>query len=172
MFQIYKKRYSLKKLYIIRHAKSSWDDSAIEDFDRVLNERGLKDASLMGEILKGKNVMPDLIISSPALRAIKTAELIAKEVDYKKIITPNQYLYDAYVTSLQETVSYINDTNDVVFLVAHNPAVSALAYMYCNLKENLSTTSVVEIDFYCNSWLDVSKENSKLITYDFPKNHK
>ena len=161
----------MKRLFIIRHAKSSWDDSTLDDFNRPLNERGLKSAPFMGKLLKEKNISPDAIISSPAKRTTQTAELIAKEIGFSKPITMNPYLYDAYVTTLQETISYIYDDNDTVFLVAHNPGVSALAYMYCDMKENLPTCAVVEIEFDCNSWMDVSKENARLVSYEYPKKY-
>ena len=162
----------MKKLIIIRHAKSDWEDTSLDDFDRPLNKRGIKDAPLMGKILKGKGLYPDAIISSPALRAKTTAELIAKEIHYTKNITPNQYIYEAYVNMLLEIVNSLYDTDETVFLVGHNPGVSALAYMLCDLKENIPTCATVEIDFDCDSWMDVSKENATLISYDFPKNHK
>jgi len=159
----------MKKLIIIRHAKSDWQDTTLDDFDRPLNERGLRDALFMGQFLKNKNLLPDLIISSPALRAITTAEIIAKEVNYEKAITPNQYIYEAYVNTLQEIVSFIYDENDTVYLVGHNPGVSALAYMLSDMKESIPTCAIVQIDFKCDSWMDVSKENGSLISYDFPK---
>ena len=162
----------MKKLFIIRHAKSDWENINLDDYDRPLNKRGEKNAPFMGKVLEQKNIIPDLIISSPALRAITTAKLIAKEVKYKKEITPNQYIYEAYVTSLQEIVQYIHDSNDTVFLVGHNPGVSALAYMLCGLKEELPTCSIVEIEFDCKSWMDVSRENSKLVSLDYPKKYK
>jgi phosphohistidine phosphatase len=159
----------MKKLVIIRHAKSDWQDTTIDDFDRPLNDRGLKDAPFIGKFLKEKDLEPDLIISSPAKRAITTAEFIAKEVGYEKAITPNQYIYEAYVNTLQEIVSFIYDEYDTVFLVGHNPGVSALAYMLSDLKESIPTCATVEIDFDCDSWMDVSRENSTLVSYDFPK---
>jgi phosphohistidine phosphatase len=159
----------MKKLVIIRHAKSDQDDSSMDDFDRPLNSRGLNDAILMGKFLKEKTILPNFIISSPAKRAITTAEIIGKEVKYEKIITPNQYIYEAYVNTLQEIVGYIDDSNDVVFLVGHNPGVSALSYMLSNIKESIPTCGTVEIDFNCDSWMDVSKSNSTLISYDFPE---
>jgi len=159
----------MKKLVIIRHAKSDWEDTTIDDYDRPLNDRGFSDAPFMGQFLKKRGLVPDLIMCSPALRAIKTAELIAKEVDYDKIICPNQYIYEAYVNTLQDIVSFINDDNETVFLVGHNPGVSALAYMLCELKESVPTCATVEIDFDCDSWMEVSKSNSTLISYDFPK---
>lgn len=159
----------MKKLVIIRHAKSDWQDTSLDDYDRPLNERGLNDAPFMGKFLNEKGLQPDLIMSSPATRAITTAELISKEVGYSKAITPNQYIYEAYVNTLQEVVSFIHDDNDTVYLVGHNPGVSALAYMLCDLKESVPTCATVEIDFDTNSWMEVSKENSTLISYDYPK---
>jgi len=159
----------MKKLVIIRHAKSDWEDSSLDDYDRPLNKRGLCDAPFMGEYLHDKGLKPDLIMSSPAVRAVNTAELIAKEINYDKIISPNQYIYEAFVNTLQDIVSFIHDDNDTVFLVGHNPGVSALAYTLCDLKENLPTCAIVEIDFDCDSWMEVSKGNSTLVSYDFPK---
>lgn len=159
----------MKKLVIIRHAKSDWNDTSLDDFIRPLNARGLKNAPFMGKILKEKNLVPDLILSSPATRALKTAEIIAKEIGYTNEIVQNPYIYEAYVNSLQEVVSYIHDTHETVFLVGHNPGVSALAYMLCDLKESIPTCAIVEIEFNTDSWMEVSKENSKLISYDFPK---
>jgi len=159
----------MKKLYIIRHAKSDWNDDTLDDYDRPLNKRGQRDAPMMGQFLFSKNIKPDLIISSPALRAITTAQLIAKEIKYEKVIVPNQYIYDAYVTALQEVVEYIHDSNDTVFLVGHNPGVSSLAYMLCGSKENFSTCAVLEIEFDCDSWMDASKDNSTLVSYEYPK---
>jgi phosphohistidine phosphatase len=159
----------MRKLVIIRHAKSDWEDKNLDDFERPLNTRGLKNAPFMGKFLKEKKLTPDLIISSPATRAITTAEIIAKEVGYEKEITQNQYIYEAYVNTLQEIVSYIHDDNETVFLVGHNPGVSALAYMLSELKESIPTCATVEINFSVDSWMDVSRENGKLISYDFPK---
>ena len=71
-----------KTLYLIRHAKSSWDDHDLSDFQRTLNNRGLKDAPLIVKFLKGNNIVPDLIITSPAVRALSTAEIFADEFHY------------------------------------------------------------------------------------------
>ena len=162
----------MKKLIIIRHAKSDWEDISLDDFDRPLNDRGLSDAQLMGRFLNDKALNPDLIMCSPSLRTTKTAELIAIETGHEKIISRNQYIYEAYVNTLQDIVSFIEDTNDTVFLIGHNPGVSALAYMLCGLKESVPTCATIEIDFDCDSWMEASKENSTLISYDFPKKFK
>ncbi len=162
----------MKKLYIIRHAKSDWDNANFDDYDRPLSKRGEKNAPFMAKLLKNKEVEPDLIISSPALRAISTAKIFKKELNYKKEITANQYIYEAYINTLQEIIEYVHDSNDIVLLVGHNPGVSALAYTLCGLKESIPTCAIVEIEFNCNSWMDVCKENSTLISYEYPKKYK
>lgn len=161
----------MKRLLIIRHAKSSWDDPSVDDFDRPLNNRGLKNAPLMGQVIKEKNIQPDMILHSPAKRTTQTAQLIAKEINFDKALTPNQYIYEAYVSTLQEVISYTYDTVNTLFLVGHNPGVTALAYTYCNFKEEMPTCAIVEIEFECDSWMDVSKNNAKLIAYEYPKKY-
>ena len=74
----------MKTLYIIRHAKSSWSQAGISDFDRTLNDRGFFDAPLMGKILKEKNISPDAIFTSTAKRALLTASILSKEIDFKE----------------------------------------------------------------------------------------
>jgi len=158
----------MKKLILIRHAQAITQDNNLDDYDRPLDKNGLKEAKELGDILAKKNFKPDLIISSPAKRAIQTAEIISDEIKYEKSIMPNQYIYEAYVNTLQEIISFLHDDNDTVFLVGHNPGISVLAYMFCNLKENIPTAATVEINFDCNSWLKVSQQNASLISYDFP----
>jgi len=159
----------MKKIVIIRHAKAEDQNSSLDDYDRTLTKRGIEDATFIGNFLNNKGLIPDLITSSPSTRTMETSEIIAKEVSYDKAIIPNQYIYEAYVTMLQEIISFIHDDNEIVFLVGHNPGVSTLAYMLCELKESIPSSAVVEIDFNCDSWLEVSRENSTLISYDFPK---
>ena len=156
----------MKKLIIIRHAEAVNKDHFQDDFERPLTEKGREDASSIGKCLKEKNIFPNVILSSPAIRAISTAECIAKEIGYKKEIQQNQYIYEAYVHTLQEIIEYVEDTNDTVFLIGHNPSISALAYMLGDLKEIIPTSATVEINFNVTSWVDISKENHTLISYD------
>ncbi len=83
----------MKKLYLIRHAKSSWDYPGLNDHERPLNKRGERDAPFMAKILKEKKVKPDLILSSTAVRALEFAKKIADELDYKKKIFSRQKIY-------------------------------------------------------------------------------
>src|SRR5713226_1188400 len=100
----------MKTLFLIRHAKSSWDDTALPDKDRPLDDRGTRDAPKMGKRLAKRDVKPDLILSSPATRALTTAEIIAKKLDYKrKDIVVDDRLYAGAVHSLLDVIHGLGD---------------------------------------------------------------
>lgn len=162
----------MKKVYLIRHAKSSWKDLALEDFERPLNKRGKSDAPLMGDKLHDKKVLPDTILSSPAVRAKTTAEIIAKKIGFEKKIVFKKDIYEANATTLHKILTTIADTESIVFLFGHNPSLNELAENYIHFNENIPTCAVVEIEFDCNSWADISAENAKLASFDYPKKEK
>ena len=161
----------MKKLFIIRHAKSSWRDDTLDDFERPLNKRGKANAPFMGERLKERNIMPDIIISSPAKRAKTTAEIIAKKVNYKKEIVFNQDIYEAEPSALHYILSKLDNKNSVVFLFGHNPELNMMAEIYAGFDENIPTCGVVEIEFDCDKWADISAKNAKLVSFDYPKRY-
>ena len=163
----------MKKLFLIRHAKSSWEDFNLDDFDRPLNKRGEKDAPFMGKLLKKKKPKPDLIISSPALRTKLTAQIMAKEIGYDDKIVFDKTIYEAPLSNLKKVVHNIDDSFDTIFFIGHNPALCDLANFLCDIElENIPTCGIVEIDFDTNSWKDISKENSELISFEYPKKYK
>lgn len=159
----------MKKLYMIRHAKSSWKDMTLEDFERPLNKRGEKNAPEMGDRLKAKKVKPDLILSSPALRAKTTAEIIAKRVKYKDKVVFNEDIYEASAKRLHGILKKIKDEYDTVFLIGHNPGLNMLAEKYVDFYENIPTCGIVEIEFDCERWISIDEENASLISFDYPK---
>lgn len=161
----------MKKLYIIRHAKSSWKDFTLSDFDRPLNKRGKLNAPFMGKVLKDKKIKPDIIISSPALRAKTTAKAIAKEISFSKNIIFDKNIYETSIDIVHNIIVNINDENSILFLVGHNPTLNMLAESYVGFYENISTSGVVEIEFNCDSWKDISIKNGKLISFDYPKRY-
>jgi len=161
-----------KKLFIIRHAKSSWKDSSLNDFDRPLNKRGVLNAPFMGIKLKEKNALPDIIISSPALRAKSTAEIIAKKVKYDKKIVYKRDIYEVGESAVHKILTNLDNENSVVFLFGHNPDLNMLAENYVNFDENIPTCGIVEIEFNCKRWKDISAKNAKLISFDYPKRYK
>ncbi len=159
----------MKRLYIIRHAKSDWSNPTLHDYDRPLNKRGKKNAPFMGKILREKGIVPDLIISSPAYRARETAKKIAKKVAYKEEIMYDEHLYDASLKTILEIVNYIEDEYDTVFLIGHNPSLNMLGFYLVDFNKNIPTSGVLEIELNCSTWKEVNKKCSKLVSFDYPK---
>jgi phosphohistidine phosphatase len=162
----------MKILYIIRHAKSSWEDISLSDFERPLNKRGEKDAPFMGKVLKELHVRPDIVYSSPALRAKMTAEIITKEVHYDKDILFVDAIYEADVRTLHEFITTIDDENSIVFLFGHNTSLNEVAYKYVGFNENIPTCGVVSIVFDIENWSEISERNAKFLSFDYPKKYR
>jgi phosphohistidine phosphatase len=158
----------MKKLYIVRHAQKEDEQIGRDDYDRELSVEGIKDAKNMAEYFASKKLPVDLIVASPASRTKKTAEIFAEALKYKKTIMLNEVLYMAFVNELLETISYTFDTVDSMLLVGHNPSLTALAITLVGFKEKFQMGAIMEIDFDCDSWIDICKENAKLICYDYP----
>jgi len=162
----------MKTLYLIRHAKSSWANPHLSDIDRPLSNRGKSDAPMMGKRLSARGTKPDLIISSPAKRALKTASKIAKETGYpeKKIII-NDNLYLAGVTTLLKTIRAIDEKYETVFMFGHNPEFTSLAHLL-TLQQiyNIPTCGIFCVTFNIDSWYNVTEGSGKLAFFDYPKN--
>lgn len=163
----------MKRLYLIRHAKSSWRILNPEDSDRPLNKRGKKDAPYMGQRLKQHHVLPDLILSSPAKRALKTAKIIAKEIGYAKgRIVVKDSLYLEGSAALLQAVQDVDDAHQQLMLFSHNPAITALAQSLSGVQvDNIPTCGIFCIDFDVASWKEVSPGNGTFIFFDYPKKH-
>lgn len=163
----------MKKLYLIRHAKSSWEDHLLSDFDRPLSDRGKKDAPTMGDILKEKKIKPDLIISSPARRAFKTAKIFSEILDYPiNDIIQNQSIYEATTRDLMAIINDIDDKANTVLMFGHNPGFTVLSNLLTNKYiDNMPTSSVAGIEFDINSWKEVDVGIGKSILFEYPKKY-
>lgn len=159
----------MKKLYIVRHAQKEEEKPEQDDYDRPLSQEGIEQAKFMAQKLASKKIRPDLIVSSPAVRTRQTAEVFAKEVNYLKTVMYNEVLYMAYLNELVETITYTFDTVDSMLLVGHNPSLTTLAISFVDFNEKIVPGGIVEIEFDCNSWIDISKENARLISYKHPE---
>lgn len=163
----------MKTLYIIRHAKSDWSDPALSDFDRPLNKRGEKNAPLMGEILANSHVHPDLILSSPALRAKKTAKMIAKKVGYdteKIVYEENLYLADR--EAIERLLHKISSSNEIVFIVGHNPGLTLFAeHISGDSFGNIPTCGIVALRLKNDAWKSIGKESAEVISFVYPKKY-
>lgn len=159
----------MKKLYIIRHAKSSWKDIALDDFNRPLNKRGKQNAPFMGSRLRAKGVKPDIILSSPAKRAKSTAKMIAKEMSYNKKIVFDSNIYEASADDLRKIIAGVDNRYKTLFLVGHNPSLNELAKYFLDFDANIPTCGIVEIAFACKRWADIDPNNAKFLSFDYPK---
>ena len=165
---------SMKTLYLIRHAKSSWKNLDIQDIQRPLKKRGKKDASLMVQSLIKKNIKPDIIITSPAKRAIETAKILAGGLNYpvRKIVRESSLYYDG-ATEFLELIHNIDNSLNHVFLICHNPELTDYANYFSNQKvDNISTCGIYCLEFDIKSWKEVSANSGKLVFFDYPKKHK
>ena len=162
----------MKELILIRHAKSSWSNPLLEDFERPLNKRGAKNAPFMAKVLKQKEVNPDLIISSPSKRTKQTLDFFIKEFDYKGEIIFEESIYEGPYINILKVVKNIDDKHKTIFLFGHNPGLNDLAdFLLGRFEENIPTCGVLKIDFDTNYWKNISKDNSKLIFFNFPKKY-
>ena len=157
----------MKKLYIVRHTQKE-EEFTKDDYDRALSPDGIENAKTIASNFANKKIPIDLIVASPAKRTKITAEIFADALDYKKSIMYNEVLYMAFLNELFETITYTFDTVDSMLLVGHNPSLTALALTLVGFKEKFEMGAIMEIDFECNSWIDISKDNAKLISYELP----
>jgi phosphohistidine phosphatase len=163
----------LKQLYLIRHAKSSWDNPDLKDHDRPLNKRGKRDAPLMAKVLRKKGVKPDLILSSSAKRAFDFAKIIAEEVGYKKNkIVVLKDLYMAGEDEMLNAVRSVKDNINTVFLIGHNPDLTSFANSLSNYSlDNIPTSGVFQIEFDSDRWNDINIGKGKFVSFDYPKKY-
>jgi phosphohistidine phosphatase len=160
-----------KQLLIIRHGKSDWAEPGMSDFDRPLNHRGNKNAPEMAERIVRKNLVPELIVSSPANRALTTARHFAQTWNIPTAnIQQEPSVYEANVTSLLKIINGLSNGVNSAALVGHNPGLTdfvnylADAHLY-----NLPTAAVVVIDFPFDDWSMVSQHTGTLFLFDCPK---
>lgn len=162
-----------KNLIVVRHAKSDWGNLGLKDFDRPLNPRGLSIAPEMGKRLYQKNILPDAIVSSPALRAITTAELIANEIGLPaNKITLNPNIYEANELQLLSVVNKFDSEFNLVALFGHNSGLTDFVNYLTNSNiYNLPSCGMVLITFDTDDWATVSGATGELVWYDYPKNN-
>lgn len=163
----------MKELYLIRHAKSSWSDPDASDFFRKLSKRGKRDAPFMAAKLAERGVHPDLIISSPATRARKTAQKMAEAVAYKDAkIFYNDSIYSSSTLELYRVLRTLSDTFSTVFFIGHNYAITDLAEDLTGKSiGNIPTCGIVAMKCNIESWRSIAKINADLLFFDYPKRY-
>lgn len=162
----------MKTLTLVRHAKSSWDLHDLDDFDRPLNKRGLRDSITMGERLFARGDVPQHIVSSPALRALTTAQRLARAMQMNAgVISTEASIYEASCDSLYDCIWALDENYDDIMLVGHNPGISTLAEsLLATGIEPFVTCALAKLSFGCEAWSEIIPNSGILAFSDFPKN--
>jgi len=161
----------MKHLLLVRHAKSSWDDFSIKDFDRPLNERGKKDAPMMAKRLLKRDIMIDAFFSSPAKRARKTAEAFVKE--YKSNKDQLIFLDELYLAGPSAFADVIKNTNDryhTIAIFSHNEGITQFANSLTDTRtDNIPTSGVFAVKVKSKHWSDFADAKKEFWFFDYPK---
>ena len=160
-----------KTLLLIRHAKSSWDDFSIKDFDRPLNDRGKRDAPRMAKRLLDKKVELDAFVSSPAKRAKRTAELFAKEYNRKKEeIIFHEELYLASPASFRQVITGTDDSFNTIAVFSHNNGITEFANTLSEVRvDDMPTCAMYALKIDIKEWSDFRTAEKQFFFFDYPK---
>lgn len=163
----------MKQVTFIRHAKSSWENPALRDFDRPLNPRGLRDAPFMAKLLHGKAIRVDLIISSPANRALTTARFFAEayQIDPSSI-QQSPAIYHAYPEDILEVIRKVDAEKESILVFGHNPAFTELANWFSpQYIDNVPTCGVFEVIAPIDNWTNFDKTTGRMVAFHYPKQY-
>ena len=160
----------MKTLVLIRHAKSSWDHADLDDEDRPLNRRGLRDAPVMGRRLADRGLAPDVVLSSTAVRARTTAELIAGELGFDPArIVADDRLYGASVDEVLGVIGELDDALSCAIVVGHNPETESIAHRFSDEINEMPTCAVAEFTFDVSSWSELADAEPLTVRVDTPR---
>lgn len=146
----------MKTLYLLRHAKSSWENADSADFDRPLNERGLRAAPLVGKKIFDSRFQIDSIISSPATRAKQTAILIKDAARIESAINFDERIYEASPRRLLEVAAETADEKEAIMLVGHNPGLEGFIKILTGEIEPMPTAALAVIDLKIKKWREIT----------------
>ncbi len=163
----------MRQLILIRHAKSSWKDPHLSDYDRPLNKRGKRDVSFMAKLLAQKNIAPDILISSPAQRTKQTALEFVLKLGYKEEgIVWDKNLYLASAFKILSIILNLDEKIKCAIIVGHNPGLTDIQNYLCkNEVDNIPTCGIVCMNTNKN-WKNVGKKDFELNFFEFPKKYK
>jgi phosphohistidine phosphatase len=152
----------MKRLYLLRHAKSSWDDVSLADFDRPLNDRGLRAAPFMGRSMAERGIRPDTVVSSPARRAAQTAELVREAAGWDVPVNLDSRIYEASPQTLLHIISELPDDSRSAVLVGHNPGMAAMVAVLTGADESMPTGALASIKLNVEDWAQIGPETGEL----------
>jgi phosphohistidine phosphatase len=160
-----------KVLHIVRHAKSSWDYEGISDADRPLKLKGIKNAHEMARRMKLRNSLPELIISSPANRALHTATIFAKVMEFPfEKINIDLLLYGSDANTIINMIKKTNNNINSLMIFGHNPDFTDIANLFIDEPVfEIPTSGLVQITFAVDNWMNIGKQEVNDFLIDFPK---
>ncbi len=163
----------MKTLYLVRHAKSSWDCDGVHDYDRPLKGRGIRDSHLISQYLSNEYDAPQVLHSSPATRALHTAMIFARNFHISFAdIKINEALYLCEVEEMMDFLRQLDNTCSSVMVFCHNPTITNFVNRCIDQRiDNVPTTGVVSFYFDVSSWADLDF-NARLALFEYPKKHK
>lgn len=160
----------MKTLLLLRHAKSSWKDEKLADHDRPLNKRGKRDAPRMGKLMHEENLVPDLILTSSAIRALSTAELAAEACSFDGEVQVSRDLYAAGPEAFIEELVVLPDEANVVLVVGHNPGMEELLETLTEEIQGLPTAALAQVELDIDQWADLEEATGRLVNLWLPRN--
>ena len=146
----------MKTLLVLRHAKSSWNDPALDDHERPLNKRGRRDAPRMGALVREFGLIPDVVISSDAVRARLTAQAVAEAARYSGEILLDPHLYMACPADILSLLPMVRENPETVMIVGHNPGLEELVEHLTGERQDLPTAALAQIDLPIDQWRDLT----------------
>ena len=147
----------MKTLLVLRHAKSSWSDPALDDHERPLSKRGRRDGPRLGELVREYGLIPDLVIGSDAVRARLTAEAVAEAARYAGQILLDRRLYMASPADIRSLLRTVPDKAETVMIVGHNPGLEELVAQLTGDWQDLPTAALAQIVLPIDQWRDFGR---------------
>ena len=152
----------MKTLYLLRHAKSSWKEPGLQDFDRPLNGRGREAAPLVGRFIRKRKLRVDLLLSSPAARARQTAALVKESAKLSAEVLYDERIYEADAARLLEVVTQAGESADTLMLVGHNPGMDELLMFLTGEGQRMSTAALACVALDVEKWGKVRERTGRL----------
>ena len=149
-----------KQLILMRHAKSSWDDSGLSDHDRGLNERGWTDARRMGLFLKEEGWLPQAALLSTAERARRTWERIEQATDWSGDITETYQLYLARPERIVQVIQRSGGAHETVLVLGHNPGLQEMVELWTDHTGKFPTAAIAKLTFDIDDWMDLTLDET------------
>ncbi|HEX8495261.1 MAG TPA: histidine phosphatase family protein [Pyrinomonadaceae bacterium] len=159
----------MKTLFLLRHAKSSWKDASLPDFERPLNKRGRQAAPLIGKFMRKQKVRPNLILCSPAERARQTIALVGEAANFKAELRYDERIYEANIARLLSVISQIDEDAGRVLIVGHNPGLEELLEFLTGEVRHMPTAALAHITLNIERWADASEQSGELAQLVRPK---